>query len=61
MQMAHLRGRGGGTAHNGLYRKAPSERGIVFRLEVYKRVRFSWAAVEMDRENRHLGIKDGAY
>lgn len=44
-----------------IYEEAPPERRIFFRLEVYKRVRFSWAAVEMDSENCHLGIKDGAY
>ena len=31
----------GGTPHNGLYGKAPPERGTFFRLEVYKRVRIS--------------------
>ena len=29
---------GGGTPHNGLYGEAPPERGIFFRLQVYKRV-----------------------
>ena len=32
-------GGGGGTLYNGLYREAPSERGTLFRLEVYKRIR----------------------
>ena len=30
--------RGGGTPYNGLYGEAPPERGIFFRLQVYKRV-----------------------
>ena len=29
---------GGGTTYDGLYREAPPERGIFFRLQVYERV-----------------------
>ena len=32
---------GGGTPYNGLYGEAPPERGIFFRLQVYKRVEIS--------------------
>ena len=45
-------GRGGGGG-------APPERCTFFRLDVYKRAGISWAAVEMDREKCHLGIKKG--
>ena len=31
-------GGGGGTPYNGLYRKAPPERGTFFSLQVYERV-----------------------
>ena len=31
-------GVGGGTTYDGLYREAPPERGIFFRLQVYERV-----------------------
>ena len=30
--------KGGGTPHDGLYREAPPERGIFFRLHEYERV-----------------------
>ena len=36
--MARPRGRGGGTPYDGLYGKAPPERGIFFSLQVYERV-----------------------
>ena len=37
--------RGGGTPYNGLYGEAPFERGIFFRLQVYKRVGISLVEV----------------
>ena len=36
---------GGGTPYNGLYGKAPPERGTFFRLQVYKRVGISQVEV----------------
>ena len=42
---AGLGGGGVGTPYNGLYGEAPPERGIFFRLEVYKRVGISRAEV----------------
>ena len=51
-------GGGGGTLHNGLYGKAPPERGTFFRLEVYKRVGISRVlSIGKGWENCHLGIK----
>ena len=42
---AELRGQGGGgegcTPHNGLYREDTPGRGLLYRLEVYKRVGIS--------------------
>ena len=32
---------GGGTPYDGLFREAPPERGIFFRLQVYERVGIS--------------------
>ena len=36
---------GGGTPYNGLYREAPLERGMFFRLQVYERVGKSFICV----------------
>ena len=38
-------GGGGGTPYNGLYGEAPPERGLFFRLQVYKRVGISQVEV----------------
>ena len=40
-----IRGGGGGTPYNGLHGEAPPERGIFFRLQVYKRVGISQVEV----------------
>ena len=37
--------RGGGTPNDGLYGKAPPERGLFFRLQVYERVGISLVEV----------------
>ena len=48
---------GGGTLFNGLCGKVSPERGIFFRLEVYKRVGISRVEIQKkDWENRPLGI-----
>ena len=38
-------GGGGGTPYDGLYREAPPERGIFFRLQVYESVGISLVEV----------------
>ena len=43
--MSCPRGGGGDTPHDGLYREAPPERGIFFRLQVYERVGISLVEV----------------
>ena len=40
-----IREPGGGTPYDGLYREAPPERGIFFRLQVYERVGISLVEV----------------
>ena len=40
-----LSGPGGGTPYYGLYGEAPPERGTLFRLQVYERVRISQVEV----------------
>jgi len=40
----------GGTPYDGLYREAPAERGIFFRLQVYERVRIS-----LDQVSKRVG------
>ena len=47
---------GGGTPYDGLYGKAPPERGTFFRLQVYERVGISLVEAYKRVGNRHLGL-----
>ena len=50
---------GGGTSYDGLYGKAPPERGIFFRLQVYERVGISLIEVDKKVGKSVIGVVKG--
>ena len=52
-------GGGGGIPYDGLYREAPPERGIFFRLQVYQRVGISLIEVHKKVGKCRLGLWKG--